>query len=334
MWKKSLAIALCILFAYPISIHAADEVYIGGDSIGIELQYDGVMITGTYPVTIDNRSYDPIINNIQLGDIIIAVNQVPIHSMSDLYQEFMKYQELSNVIPIRILRNDMQVDVEVKTTYDAQKQSFQSGLYVKDKMSGVGTATFYNPQNKTYGALGHEVMDSDIKKIVSFSSGTIYPADVISITKAQANIAGEKHATIQYSEPLGNVQENTTIGIYGHYDIAGNDTMLLPWATQDEVHVGEATIYTVLSGEKIEPYTIEITKLHKQTSANVKGIEFTINDPKLLAKTNGIIQGMSGSPIVQDGKLIGAITHVITSNPTTGYGVYIEWMMQKANALS
>lgn len=331
MFKRLCVFCSCLCFFLPIAVKAADELYVGGDSVGIEVMYDGVMITGTYSIHIEGELYDPSSSGIQSGDIIQQVDGQPIVSIKELYEEITKFQEPINAVPIRILRDNKQIELTLKTLYNAAEHSFQSGLYVKDKISGVGTMTFYDPNHQTFGALGHEIMDADLKEIASISSGNVYPADVSSITKAQKNIAGEKHASIDYTKRLGSIEENTPIGVYGHYEQVGNDTMLLPWAKQEEMHTGYAQIYTVLEGEVIEAFDIDITKLHKQTSSSVKGIEFTINDPSLLERTNGVIQGMSGSPIVQDGKLIGAITHVITGEPATGYGVYIEWMLEQAN---
>lgn len=332
MYKKILGLLCALICFVPIAVKAADELYIGGDSIGIEVRYDGVMITGTYAIKVDGELYDPKDHGFVSGDIITAVNGTAISSMEELYAQIAQYQEAINQIPITISRGDETLDLTLFSVYSSQDQTFQSGLYVKDKITGVGTLTFYDPENSTYGALGHEIMDSDTKKLADISSGTIYPADVTSISPAQHNVAGEKHATINYGEQIGTVNKNTNIGIYGVYDHLAHDALKLPWAKQAEVHTGEAQIYTVLDQETIQSYTINITKLHTQNTKDIKGIEFTVTDPNLLSQTNGIIQGMSGSPIVQDGKIIGAITHVITSDPVSGYGVYIEWMLEEANS--
>ena len=160
------------------------------------------------------------------------------------------------------------------------------------------------------------------------------PTNVISITKAQDNIPGEKHAEIDFSSAFANVLANTNIGIYGHYDSMLRNVEALPWAKHDEVHTGKAVMYTVLQGNTIEPFTINITKVHRQNTSDVKGIEFTIADERLASASNGIVQGMSGSPIVQDGKIIGAVTHVITSHPSNGYGVFVEWMLEKSRNMA
>ena len=332
MFRKLLPILLAFSLFTPIVVKAEDELYLGGDSIGIEVQYDGVVISGTYAIHTDSGLYDPKDHGIEVGDRIIAVNEQKISSMNDLYNALSNYQNPKNELQLTIVRNQEPINVHLLTQYNKTQKNFQSGLYIKDKITGVGTLTFYDPTHKTFGALGHEIMDSDLKEIADVHQGTIYPATVTSITKAQEHIAGEKHATIAYHQPVGTVTQNTPIGIYGTYDqVIDANAKKLPWAKQSEIHTGKAMIYTVLNGDEIKPYEIEITRLHKQKQTDMKGIEFAITDQALLQESNGVIQGMSGSPIVQDGKIIGAITHVITSDPHKGYGVYIEWMLEQAN---
>lgn len=333
MWKKLCALLLCLALLEPIALSASDDLILGGDSIGIQIDYDGVMVSGTYLYRVQDIDYDPS-NQIQAGDIIVAINNERIHTIEDLYKQLGKFQEDVNQIPITILRNQEKINTTLTTVYDNSNASYKSGLYVKDKIVGVGTMTYYDPQYKTYGALGHEIYDVDIKQIANIHTGSIFPADVTSIQKAQNNVPGEKHAQIDYNTKLGNVALNSEIGIYGHYDKLPTTITNLPWAKQSEIKVGTATIYTVLDHDTIEAYEIKITKLNNQSSSNVKGIEFVVSDERLRQLTNGIIQGMSGSPIVQDGKIIGAVTHVITSNPMNGYGVYIEWMLEKSRNLS
>lgn len=332
MLRKLLPLALVFTLLSPIAVKAEDELYLGGDSIGIEVRYDGVIVSGTYSIQTDEGTYDPKDNGIEIGDRIVAVNNQKVSSMNDLYKALSSYQQSKNQLSLTVIRNQKTLQLDLNTYYNKSSKNFQSGLYIKDKITGVGTLTFYDPVHKTFGALGHEIMDSDLKQIADVHLGTIYPATVNSITKAQEHIAGEKQATIIYDKPFANVVKNTPIGIYGTYDTLSNpNAKKLEWAKQEDIHIGKATIYTVLNGQEIKAYQIEITKLHKQKQMDMKGIEFTITDEALLKETNGVIQGMSGSPIVQDGKIIGAITHVITSNPHKGYGVYIEWMLKQAN---
>lgn len=317
------------MLLYPITCYANDTIYLGGDSIGIEVDYDGVLISGTYPFQVDGKTFDPS-TSIQPKDIIKEVNGIRVHTLEELYAQLNKYQNEINEVPLTIERNTEEIHVSLTTIFDRSQKSFKSGLYVKDKIVGVGTLTYYDPSNKTYGALGHEIMDSDIKDLADIHTGNLYPASVISIQKAQNNIPGEKHAQINFQQSFANVLSNTNIGIYGQYTNILRDVTEMPWAKHTEAVTGDAVIYTVLKGQEIEAFNINITKVNKQGSSSVKGIEFEINDKRLAAATNGIIQGMSGSPIVQNGKIIGAVTHVVTSHPLNGYGVYIEWMLQES----
>lgn len=333
MWKKILSFLLCILLLEPVLVFANDELILGGDSIGIQLDYDGVMVSGTYAFTIKGTTYDPS-SEIESGDIIQKVNGVKVQTINELYVQLGMFQENINAITIRILRNNETMDITLSTVYDESDTSYKSGLYVKDKIVGIGTMTYYDPQSQTYGALGHEIYDMDTKQIAQFHHGSIYPADVTSIQKAQQNVPGEKHAQIDFQSKMGNVRTNRDIGIYGTYDVLPESMERMPWAKQSEIKLGQAFLYTVLDHDTIVPYEIAITKLNTQQSSAVKGIEYVVVDERLKQLTNGIIQGMSGSPIVQDGKIIGAITHVITSNPMNGYGVYIEWMLETSRDLS
>lgn len=332
MSKKFFAFICTVFLLLPISISADDSIYLGGDSIGIEIDYDGVMISGTYSFDVNQKKYDPS-NDIQVKDIITKVNQVRIHTLDDLYQQLNTYQETVNEIPITVERDKIEQDLTLITVYDTKQNTFRSGLYVKDKIVGVGTMSYYDPSTQTYGALGHEIIDVDLKEVVNVSKGFIYPATVTSIQKAQDNIPGEKHATIDFTDQVGNVVRNTPFGIYGYYEQLPEHVKAYDWAKQEEVKIGQAYMYTVVSGSTIEEFSIQIVKLHSQSSSSIKGIEFVVDDKRLLNISNGIVQGMSGSPIVQDGKIIGAVTHVVTSNPMNGYGVYIEFMLEQSRAI-
>ena len=333
MFKKSIAcLVLCLSF-FSTTIYANDELYLGGDSIGIKIQYDGILVIGTYSFSIQGETYQPA-KSIRSGDVIVKVNNQSVTTLQELYQHLSEYQKDVNDIPITLRRNDTMIQSVLKTTYDTASHTFRSGLYVKDSIIGVGTLTYYDPYNQSYGALGHEIMDTDIKKTADVSNGSLYTSNVVSITKAERNNPGEKHAEIDFSNSFANILTNTNIGIYGNYHQLLTDIKKLPWVNQKEVHTGKAVMYTVVKGNTIEPFTIEITKTHSQDQSEPKGIEFVIADDRLHTISNGIVQGMSGSPIVQDGKIIGAVTHVVTSNPSKGYGVYIEWMLEQSRNLT
>lgn len=299
----------------------------GGESIGIQVSYDGVLVSGTYTFMAGNQQIDPS-HVMKANDLIVAINSVKVTSLQDLANEMNKYQESINDLTITIIRNDKKQDVNIQTSYD--KTGFHSGLYVKDKITGVGTISYYDPETGRYGALGHEIMDSDTNTFAKVHEGNIYPAIVDGIQKAKKNVPGEKEATIDFTKTLGNVDLNSSLGIFGQYDILPENKQAIPVGDHNQVHTGKALIYTVLSGNQIEMYEINITKVNKQNVKDIKGIELSVNDPALAKLTNGIIQGMSGSPIIQDGKIVGALTHVVTSDPMRGYGVFIDWMLEES----
>lgn len=329
MYKKWIAVICSIFLFLPISISAyEEEVILGGDSVGIEVGYDGVLITGTYEIQQGEQSYDPSVT-FQKGDIIKEVNGQTIETIAQLHEQIAHFQEETNEIETKVQRGNTTQTILMKTFFDKEKKVYQSGLYVKDKIVGVGTLTFYLPNQKRYGALGHEIYDADLKEASTMLKGTLYESEVSSITKAVPKQAGEKHALIHYNDPLATIDENTAIGIYGTFYDEKEGTRI-GWSKQEEIELGKAKLLTVIQGTTIEAFDIEITKLHEQKQSDIKGIEFVVTDERLKAMSGGIVQGMSGSPILQNDKLIGAVTHVITGSPFNGYGVYIEFMMEEA----
>ena len=205
---------------------------------------------------------------------------------------------------------------------------YKTGLYVKDGVTGIGTLTFIDPATNTYGALGHEVLESTTSKIVEVRSGSIFENSITSIDSSANGDPGSKNAKFYYNNIYGDIDKNTKYGIYGTYTKEYDDTSLIEVADSSEVKIGPAVIYTVLEDEKVEKFEIEITKINE--NSEIKNISFEITDQELLDKTGGVVQGMSGSPIVQNDKLIGAVTHVVTDNVTTGYGLFITTMLEES----
>lgn len=310
-------LAACMLFM-PFSVYAQDELILGGDSVGIEIGYGGLYVSGTYDIGEDIHPADVFAP----GDIIVALDHQTVKDMDAFYAILKQHQDPVNTIPVTLKRAGQTIETAMKTVFDHNRHTVTCGLYLKEKMSGAGTMTYYDPAAHRYGALGHEV-----NGVPDTVSGELHEASVLSFTRAQSAQAGAKQARID-DDLIGVIDENTPIGIYGPYQTLPEHVTKLEWAAHDEVKLGKATFYTVLEGEKIEAFDIEITALHPHTQDDMKGIEFQVNDERLLERTGGIIQGMSGSPIVQDGKIVGAVTHVVTSSPDKGYGVYVEWMLK------
>ena len=199
----------------------------------------------------------------------------------------------------------------------------KTGLFVKDKVLGVGTLTFIDTDNNVYGALGHEVIDTISNNLLEVSQGSIYKENVLNITKGTNGNPGEKLSTTNLNVKFGDITSNTEYGIFGHLDSTKGTSYINQFAKRNEIKLGKASILTCIKGNKVEEFEIEITSLKEK---ELKGITFKITDKRLLEKTGGVYSGMSGSPIIQNGKLVGAVTHVIVNNITTGYGIYIEEM--------
>lgn len=329
LFKKlsiTLIIALSIL-SQSINVFAA-EVMLGGESIGIELEYEGVLITGTYDISIDNQKYNPSSDGYQTGDLIIGVNNHDVKSISSLMKNVEKEIDKQNDITLQIKRNGKVLNKQLK--YQETQGKFTTGLYVQDGLTGVGTMTYYNPTTKHFGALGHIMNDTELSSSV-VKQGKVYNSYVKKINPSQNGQPGEKIAEIGTIE-IGTIFDNNNYGIYGSYiasQISHKQT--ISTATIDEVKKGKAYFLTVLDGHTVTQCEINITDLKKQTSPDIKGISFEITDKKVLSLTNGIVQGMSGSPIIQDGKLIGCVTHVDVNNVHKGYGLYIDWMLENDN---
>ncbi|MDE6284948.1 MAG: SpoIVB peptidase, partial [Bacilli bacterium] len=204
---------------------------------------------------------------------------------------------------------------------------YKTGLYVKDSITGIGTLSYIDPETKIYGALGHEITESNTNSIVEIKSGVIFRNYITGIDKSSNGVPGSKNAKFYYNTKYGTILKNTNAGIYGIYEADFPDKEKMAVADPSEVKIGKAEIYTVLEGEKIGKYQINITSINE--TSKVKNISFEIEDVSLVEKTGGIVQGMSGSPIIQNDKIIGAVTHVIIDNPLTGYGIFITSMLEE-----
>ena len=213
----------------------------------------------------------------------------------------------------------------VKDTNDVYK----TGLYVKDSINGVGTLTFIDPNTKLYGALGHEIIEKTTGQKLEIKDGKIYNSTVTSITRSSDGNPGEKNAKYDTTEIYGNVTENTSSGIFGEYSDAIPDKKLYKVASSSDIKLGEAKILTVINEEEVEEFTINILNVAID-ERTTKNILFEVTDKTLLEKTGGIVQGMSGSPIVQGDAIIGAVTHVVVDDPTKGYGIFITTMLEEA----
>lgn len=300
------------------------DIIPSGENIVFEIKPEGIIITGSYKVKIDSYSYDPLKDSdIRIGDIILEVNNTKISSIEEFIDAINQNQETYSV-NLLIKRNQSKITkkLNIKKLDNIPK----TGLFVKERVLGVGTLTFIDTENNIYGALGHEVIDNSTNQIIDVDSGYIYKENVINISKGSNGNPGEKQSTTNLSVKLGDIEANTEYGIFGNLDSSKNSSYVTSIANRNEVKLGKATILTCIEGNKVEEFEIEITSLKKQ---ELKGITFKITDERLLKKAGGVYSGMSGSPIIQNGKLVGAVTHVIVNNISTGYGIYIEDMYEE-----
>ena len=319
---KKVYVLLISLFFLPISVLAySNSIILGGDTIGIEVKTDGIMVIGFYEI---NGKYNRGTPTIKSGDYILKVNDNIINNVSDLTKYIEKYVDDGN-INVLVRSNNIEKNIKLDLIYD--NGIYKTGLYVKDSISGIGTLTYIDPNTKIFGALGHEIIESNSNSIVEVKTGKILESKITSIDKSSSGYAGSKNAKFNYNNVYGDIFKNSISGIFGNYLSIIPDREVIDVAQNWEVKLGNASIYTVIDTNKIEKYDIEITSINE--SSKNKNITFRIVDEYLINKTGGIVQGMSGSPIVQNNKIVGAITHVITDNPITGYGIFIRSMLEE-----
>ncbi len=295
----------------------------GGDTIGLHMD-TGVYIAGKYQVETREGKVSPWRKSeVREGDKIIKINNVQVKTNQNLLDALASIN--SNTVDLVIKRGDM----TFRTTFDvaiSRSGDKSLGLYIKDKVVGVGTLTFIDHKTNRFAALGHGIFDNKVND--QDVGGNILSSNVESIKKAAPGIPGEKRAMLD-KMTIGNITKNKITGIYGNITNRSytSNRKLLPVAMKNDVKVGKAEILTVIEDDKVEAFDIEIVEVKKQTAKSVKGIKIKVIDRDLLNKTGGIIQGMSGSPIIQNNQLVGAVSHVIVDSPQYGYGIFVEWML-------
>ncbi len=311
------------------------KVIPGGQSIGVKLNTLGVLVVGHHQIATEKGNLSPgEISGVQVGDIITAINGKSITKMQDVSPFVQEFEKNNKPLMVDLFRDNVKLTKQLSPLKDKNEKVFKLGLYIRDSAAGIGTMTFYHPQTRKYGALGHVISDMDTKKPIVVKDGQIVRSTVTSIEKGSNGNPGEKLARFAADrEIIGNINRNSPFGIFGRLNRQvdnGLNNSLLPIALSNEVEEGPAQIYTVVNGNKVEKFDIEIISTIPQKFPATKGMVLKVTDKELLSKTGGIVQGMSGSPIIQNGKVIGAVTHVFVNDPTSGYGVHIEWMLNEA----
>ena len=302
-----------------------------GTAIGMKLYTKGVLVVGMSQIdTENNEKKKPYENSgIEQGDTILEVNNNQIENTEDLIKEVNNSQ--GNAITIKYLRENKTMETSI--TPVKSKEEYKIGLWVRDAAAGVGTLTFYEPSTNSFMALGHGISDIDTEKIVDIASGELITANIISIIKGKKGSPGEVRGTIESGNSIGKIYKNTNFGVYGTVtnknSILSNSSEELEVASRDEIKEGNAQIICQLdnSGRKI--YDIEIEKIYINNNQDNKSMLIKITDEELIEKTGGIIQGMSGAPVIQNGKFIGAVTNVLVNDPTQGYAVFGDILIKQ-----
>jgi stage IV sporulation protein B len=316
-----------------VDVYPELKVIPGGQSIGVKLKSAGILVVGHYLIGQGESKTSPGEKaNLKVGDLITEVNGKKAEDVSQVYKWVQDAGKAGQTLNLIVKRENVQHQVKLKPVLDPKDNEYRIGLYIRDSAAGVGTLTFYDPNKKVYGALGHVITDMDTQKPIIPGGGQIVPSKVTRIEKGVNGSPGEKGAQMM-NEVIGTIEKNTPFGIFGKMDSEpdnGKLTEPIPIAFAEEVVEGPAEILTVVDGQKVEKFDVEIVNVVKQKYPASKGLIIRITDPKLIEKTGGIVQGMSGSPIIQNGKIIGAVSHVFVNDPTSGYGVFIEWMLRDA----
>lgn len=325
------------LFGLPVksvSVNVSDEKMVipGGQSIGVTLFTKGALVVGITGIELENgATANPAREAGMLpGDVITRINGTDIENAEHVTTIIDKAE---GSLDITVDRNGREIGLSIAPVKDYADGKMRLGVWVRDSTAGVGTLTFIDPNDRWFAGLGHAITDLDTGSVLSVKQGEIYFSEIIQINKGESGFPGEIQGFFSSaSGNMGLIHKNTDYGIYGTlYESVelSEFSAPIPVAHRDEVQLGEASILATIDHEGVKEFSCEIIKLTEQTYSGQKGIVIRITDAELLDKTGGIVQGMSGSPIIQNGKLTGAVTHVFVNNPTKGYGLYADWMLEQ-----
>lgn len=306
-----------------VSATESKKVYLGGDTLGFDYTGDGLLVVSNKGLGVANEDF-------MAGDIIKSVNGVKLKSAADL-RKILDESAAQKGLLIKIERNGEAIEKRVKPAYDAMTQKYKLGVWAKEGLNGVGTLTYIEPESGRFGALGHPIIEPNTRAILDVNTGSVQKCAVLGVKKASRGSPGEIRAVLTSSrKPLGTVDKNCETGIFGQLSpelIKSENRPLVDLGGRLNARPGKAQIYSSIDGKHIRPYDIEIIKTNYQGASSQKNLVFKVTDQRLLKNTGGIVQGMSGSPIVQDGCLIGAVTHVFVNDPTKGFGIYVDNMI-------
>lgn len=323
MRKAMITVLWCALLASILTVGAfAQELLVGGQTVGIQVGMKGVLVAGMSPVENGDKSYSPAENaGIKVGDLITQLNGKEVKNAAELIEKISALDGRSVELTVR--REEKTLRITVQPIKAAEGQ-WMLGMWLRDSISGIGTVTFCDPVSGVYGALGHSISDAETGVQIDLAGGSITDAEIVSISPGTAGTPGELNGAADMGKVLGSIDKNTDHGIFGKAFTALGSQML----EIGKISTGKADILSTVSGRQPARYAVEINRVYHD--ADGEHVMLTVTDPALTGKTGGIVQGMSGSPIIQNGKLVGAVTHVFVNDPTRGYGVSIQDMLRSA----
>ncbi len=310
------------------------EVIPSGEVIGLKLYTNGVLVVGMSEIEdIDKNKVKPYENTeIKEGDTIIQIDENEIDSVKTL-RDVVNESNGKN-LNLTLVRDGAVLTANIAPA-KVSLSEYKLGLWVRDAATGVGTLTYYNPTSNEFGALGHGISDSDTGKMIDIESGELVTSKIISITKGSAGVAGELRGTILNQPSIGNVTKNTNFGIFGKLNNLNNIKIdyskKMKVALRDEIEEGDATILCNIDGLEVREYKIFIEKINLNNNYDNKSFMIKVKDKDLIEKTGGIVRGLSGAPIIQNNKLVGAVTNVLVANPEVGYGIFADLMIKNSN---
>ena len=310
-----------------VNVISKTKVIPMGNAIGMKLYTDGVLVVGMSEIE-GKKPYE--ISGIKEGDRIVQIDKKAIDNTEDLMEAVNKSS--GKEISVKYIRDNTTITTSIKPIKNSGNQ-YKIGLWVRDAAAGVGTLTFYEPSSGMFGTLGHGILDVDTSELIKIANGELVTTNILNITKGKKGDPGEIRGTIESGHTIGNIDKNTSFGVFGtlnktpYINIQNNDEIEV--ALREEIKIEDAQIICELENGKREKYNIKIQKVFLNNNKDNKSMLIKITDEKLLEKTGGIIQGMSGAPIIQNGKFIGAVTHVLVNDPTIGYGVFADIMIKQ-----
>lgn len=297
-----------------------------GTPFGIKMFTDGVLVVGVNEVITDSGSKNPAKEaGIKLGDSIISIDGTEMLSNEDVGEAVSSSN--GKTLKVCLKRDGTEMTVDLKPVLSNSDGKYKAGIWVRDSSAGIGTVTYYDPANSCFGGLGHAICDVDTGDILPLMSGEVVDVNINGVTKGQKGAPGELRGSFVSRTAMGSLLLNNETGVFGVMDYCpAENAKAMPLAMKQEVKTGKATILTTLDGQTPKEYEIRIEKANIGSTNMTKNMVIEVTDPELLEKAGGIVQGMSGSPIIQDGKLVGAVTHVLINDPTKGYGIFAENM--------